>query len=76
VEKNIKQSPAFYIYSIHDESQGTHMWKDIFPKSFVVRIDLPSSTSDYILTKIAWLMVKISKAYWVFEALFLPGPFL
>ena len=38
------------------------MGKDIFPKSFVVRIDLPSSTSDYILTKIAWLMVKISKA--------------
>ena len=37
---------------MQDESQGTHMGKDIFLTPMVVKIHLSSSTFDYILTKI------------------------
>ena len=55
---------------MQNESKGTQMGKDIFPTPMVVKIFLPSSTSDYILTKIAWLMAKASQVYRVFKALF------
>ncbi len=46
------------------------MGKDIFLTLIVVKIFLPLSTYDYILTKIAWLLAEASQAYLVFEALF------
>jgi hypothetical protein len=67
--KITKQSPPFYIYSIPDESQGTHMGKDISRNLLLSELTFHR---QHLITpyKKAWLMVKISKAYRVFEALF------
>lgn len=44
--------------------------KDLFPTPLVVIIYLPSSTPDYIFTKIVRLMIEAFQMYQVFEALF------
>ena len=48
------------------------MRKNILPTPMVVKIFLPSSTSDYILTRIVRLITEASQAYLVIEALSCP----
>ncbi len=48
---------------VNYEEAGNLPVKDIFPTPLVVKIYLPSSTSDDILTKIVWLMAKASQVY-------------